>query len=93
MRSDRIVSPFLSMLSFDGATCSHTDNGEDVTSSVSLLVVDVQLDGGDEVGTSQLERRFQSPFSLGLLRIFLLVSYLFEKDIPSAVILEEDDHR
>ena len=54
-RDDALGSYSLTILvdaeAYDGATCSHTDNGEDVTSSVSLLVVDVQLDGGDDAST------------------------------------------
>ncbi|MGB0780346.1 MAG: MFS transporter [Candidatus Poseidoniaceae archaeon] len=80
---------------YDGATCSHTDNGEDVTSSVSLLVVDVQLDGDDDasalsVGEGAISILLFSPWFIGM---FLLVGYLFSKNeqYHLTVILEEDE--
>ena len=80
---------------YDGATCSHTDNGEDVTSSVSLLVVDVQLDGDDDasalsVGKGEISILLFSPWFIGM---FLLVGYLFSKNdrYHLRVILEENE--
>ena len=80
---------------YDGATCSHTDNGEDVTSSVSLLVVDVQLDGDDDasalsVGEGAISILLFSPWFIGM---FLLVGYLFSKKerYHLTIILEEDE--
>ena len=66
---------------YDGATCSHTDNGEDVTSSVSLLVVDVQLDGDDDTSTLSVgEGRFQYSFSLlGLLECSFWLAISFQR--------------
>ena len=80
---------------YDGATCSHTDNGEDVTSSISLLVVDVQLDGDDDasalsVGEGAISILLFSPWFIGM---FLLVGYLFSRKerYHLTVILEEDE--
>ena len=79
---------------YDGATCTHTDNGEDVTSTVSLLVIDLQLEGDDDVsalsvGEGAISVLLFSPWFIGM---FLLVGYLFSKKerYHLAVILEED---
>ena len=79
---------------YDGAACTHTDNGEDVTSAVSLLVVDLQLEGDDDVsalsvGEGAISVLLFSPWFIGM---FLLVGYLFSKKerYHLAVILEED---
>ena len=80
---------------YDGATCSHTDNGEDVTSSVSLLVVDLQLNRDDEpnslsVGEGGISIIVFSPWFIGML---ILVGYLFTKKerYHLTVILEDDE--
>jgi PAT family beta-lactamase induction signal transducer AmpG len=79
---------------YDGGLCTHTDNGEEVASSVSLLVIDLAILGEDEatalsVGEGAISLVLFSPWFIGM---FLLVGYLISKKdrYQLGVILEED---
>ena len=79
---------------YDGGLCTHTDNGEEVASSVSLLVIDLAILGEDEatalsVGGGAISLVLFSPWFIGM---FLLVGYLISKKdrYHLGVILEED---
>ena len=79
---------------YDGGLCTHTDNGEEVASSVSLLVIDLAILGEDEatalsVGEGAISLVLFSPWFIGM---FLLVGYLISKKdrYHLGVILEED---
>ncbi|MGA0379845.1 MAG: MFS transporter [Candidatus Poseidoniaceae archaeon] len=79
---------------YDGGLCTHTDNGEEVASSVSLLVIDLAILGEDEatalsVGEGAISLVLFSPWFIG---VFLLVGYLVSKKdrYHLGVILEED---
>ena len=80
---------------FSGELCTHTDNGEQVESTISLLVIDLALSGGNgitslTVGDGEISILLFSPWFIGM---FLLVAYLVNrKDLYQlGVILEEDD--
>ena len=79
---------------YDGGLCTHTDNGEEVASSVSLLVIDLAILGEDEatalsVGEGAISLVLFSPWFIGM---FLLVGYLVNRKdrYQLGVILEED---
>ena len=79
---------------YDGELCTHTDNGEEVASSVSLLVIDLAILGENEatalsVGEGAISLVLFSPWFIGM---FLLVGYLVSRKdrYHLGVILEED---
>jgi len=80
----------------EGATCSHTDNGENVQSAVALLVLRVGFNGSDEdaafisVGDSVVPLITFSPWFIGM---FVLVGYLTSRKekYQLGVILEENE--
>lgn len=79
---------------YDGGLCTHTDNGEEVASSVSLLVIDLAILGENEatalsVGEGAISLVLFSPWFIGM---FLLVGYLVNRKdrYQLGVILEED---
>ncbi|MGB2268135.1 MAG: MFS transporter, partial [Candidatus Poseidoniaceae archaeon] len=79
---------------YDGGLCTHTDNGEEVASSVSLLVIDLAILGENEatalsVGDGAISLVLFSPWFIGM---FLLVGYLVSKKdrYHLGIILEED---
>jgi len=79
---------------FNGNFCSHTDNGEQVSSSISLLVLDVTIGGGNDVsalsvGEGALPIVLFAPWFVGM---FLLVGYLVsqKEHYHLGVILEEE---
>jgi Major Facilitator Superfamily. len=79
---------------YDGGLCTHTDNGEEVASSVSLLVIDLAILGENEatalsVGDGTISLVLFSPWFIGM---FLLVGYLVSKKdrYHLGIILEED---
>ena len=81
---------------FNGNFCSHTDNGEQVSSSISLLVLDVTIEGGSEVsalsvGDGTVSIVLFAPWFVGM---FLLVGYLVSRKerYHLSVILEEESH-
>ncbi len=76
--------------------CSHTDNGEQVSSSISLLVLDVTIEGSSDiaalsVGDGTVSIVLFAPWFVGM---FLLVGYLVSKKerYHLGVILEEESH-
>ena len=78
---------------YNGGICTHTDEGEDVTTSISLLVVDLTLTGDSDVsalavGDGAISILLFSPWFVGM---FLLVGYLVSKKerYHLGVILEE----
>jgi len=79
---------------FNGELCTHTDNGEDVTSSISLLVIDLAITGGDDVTALSVGEGAISIllFSPWFIAVFLLVGYLVSKKerYHLGVILEEE---
>ncbi len=79
---------------FNGNVCTHTDNGEQVASSISLLVLDVSIVGGSEasalsVGEGTVSIVLFAPWFIGM---FLLVGYLVSRKerYHLGVILEEE---
>jgi len=79
---------------YNGNFCSHTDNGEQVASSISLLVLDVTIGGGGDVsalsvGEGALSVLWFAPWFVGM---FLLVGYLISRKerYHLSVILEEE---
>ena len=80
----------------EGATCSHTDNGENVQSAVALLVLRVGFNGSDEdaafisVGDGVVPLITFSPWFIGM---FVLVGYLTSRKekYQLGVILEENE--
>ena len=80
----------------EGATCSHTDNGENVQSAVALLVLRVGFNGGDEdaafisVGDGVVPLITFSPWFIGM---FVLVGYLTtrKEKYQLGIILEENE--
>ena len=89
---------------FEGLNCQHTDNGEEVESTVSLLVIDfVILSGGESVppingddvtalgaGDGEISLIFFSPW---FIAIFLLVGYIStrKKRFQLDMVLEDDE--
>jgi PAT family beta-lactamase induction signal transducer AmpG len=81
---------------YEGTGCSHTDNGEDVSTTVSLLVVDLKLSGGSgettlSVGNGAVSIVLFLPWFIGM---FLLVGYLVSKKerYHLGIILEDDSN-
>jgi PAT family beta-lactamase induction signal transducer AmpG len=81
---------------YEGTGCSHTDNGEDVSTAVSLLVVDLKLSGGSgetalSVGNGAVSIVLFLPWFIGM---FLLVGYLVSKKerYHLGIILEDDSN-
>ena len=81
---------------FNGNFCTHTDNGEQVSSSISLLVLDVAIEGSSDVaalsvGDGTVSIVLFAPWFVGM---FLLVGYLVSKKerYHLGVILEEESH-
>ena len=80
----------------EGATCSHTDNGENVQSAVALLVLRVGFNGSDEdaafisVGDGVVPLITFSPWFIGM---FVLVGYLTSRKekYQLGIILEENE--
>lgn len=79
---------------YSGNFCSHTDNGEQVASSISLLVLDVTIGGGSDVsalsvGEGALSVLWFAPWFVGM---FVLVGYLISRKerYHLSVILEEE---
>ena len=89
---------------FEGLNCQHTDNGEEVESTVSLLVIDfVILSGGESVppinsddvtalgaGDGEISLIFFSPW---FIAIFLLVGYISTRKerFQLDMVLEDDE--
>ena len=89
---------------FEGLNCQHTDNGEEVESTVSLLVIDFEIlsDGesippisGDDVtalgaGDGEISLIFFSPW---FIAIFLLVGYISTRKerFQLDMVLEDDE--
>ena len=89
---------------FGGLNCQHTDNGEEVESTVSLLVIDfVILSGGESVppingddvtalgaGDGEISLIFFSPW---FIAIFLLVGYISTRKerFQLDMVLEDDE--
>ena len=79
---------------YQGTGCTHTDNGEDVSTAVSLLVLDLELIGGGgtnalSVGDGAVSIVLFLPWFVGM---FLLVGYLVSKKerYHLGIILEDD---
>ena len=80
----------------EGATCSHTDNGENVQSEVALLVVRVDFNGSDvdaafiSVGDGIVPLITFSPWFIGM---FVLVGYLTSRKekFQLGIVLEENE--
>lgn len=79
---------------YNGELCTHTDNGEDVTSSISLLVIDLTITGGGDVTALSVGEGAISIllFSPWFIAMFLLVGYLVSRKerYHLGVILEEE---
>ena len=89
---------------FEGVNCQHTDNGEEVESTVSLLVIDFEIlsngesvppINGDDVtalgaGDGEISLIFFSPW---FIAIFLLVGYISTRKerFQLDMVLEDDD--
>ena len=81
---------------YNGNLCSHTDNGEQVSSSISLLVLDVTIEGSGDiaalsVGEGSVSIVLFAPWFVGM---FLLVGYLVSRKerYHLGIILEEESN-
>ncbi|MEC7272360.1 MAG: MFS transporter [Candidatus Thermoplasmatota archaeon] len=81
---------------YNGNFCTHTDNGEQVSSSISLLVLDVTIEGSSDVaalsvGEGSVSIVLFAPWFIGM---FLLVGYLVSRKerYHLGVILEEESN-
>ena len=81
---------------FNGNFCTHTDNGEQVSSSISVLVLDVTIEGSSDVaalsvGDGTVSIVLFAPWFVGM---FLLVGYLVSRKerYYLGVILEEESN-
>ena len=88
---------------FEGVNCQHTDNGEEVDSTVSLLVIDFEIilnSSSEEVGDvtalgagdGEISLIFFSPW---FIAIFLLVGYISTRKerFQLDMVLEDDDSK
>ena len=79
---------------YDSGTCTHTDNGENVASTISLLVIELDIIGEDVVGSLSVGNGAISIilFSPWFVAMFLLVGYLIrEKErYQLGIVLEEE---
>ena len=81
---------------FNGNFCTHTDNGEQVSSSISLLVLDVTIEGNSDVasltvGDGTVSIVLFAPWFVGM---FLLVGYLASRKerYHLGIILDEESN-
>ncbi len=81
---------------FNGNFCTHTDNGEQVSSSISLLVLDVTIEGNSDVasltvGDGTVSIVLFAPWFVGM---FLLVGYLVSRKerYHLGIILDEESN-
>ena len=81
---------------FNGNFCTHTDNGEQVSSSISLLVLDVTIEGNTDVasltvGDGTVSIVLFAPWFVGM---FLLVGYLVSRKerYHLGIILDEESN-
>ena len=79
---------------YNGEVCTHTDDGEEVTSTVSLLVVDLEVIGSEStaalsVGEGAVSIALFTPWFVGM---FVLLGYLVTRKerYHLGVILEEE---
>ena len=81
---------------FNGNFCTHTDNGEQVSSSISLLVLDVTIEGGSDVSALSVGDGTVSIvlFAPWFIAMFILIGYLVSRKerYHLGVILEEESH-
>ena len=81
---------------YNGNLCSHTDNGEQVSSSISLLVLDVTIEGSTDIATLSVGDGTVSIvlFAPWFIAMFIVLGYLVSRKerYHLGVILEEESH-
>ena len=81
---------------FNGNFCTHTDNGEQVSSSISLLVLDVTIEGSSDITTLSVGDGTVSIvlFAPWFIAMFIVLGYLVSRKerYHLGVILEEESH-
>ena len=81
---------------FNGNFCTHTDNGEQVSSSISLLVLDVTIEGSSDIATLSVGDGTVSIvlFAPWFIAMFIVLGYLVSRKerYHLGVILEEESH-
>ena len=81
---------------YNGNFCSHTDNGEQVSSSISLLVLDVTIEGSSDIATLSVGDGTVSIvlFAPWFIAMFVVLGYLVSRKerYHLGVILEEESH-
>ena len=81
---------------FNGVFCTHTDNGEQVSSSISLLVLDVTIEGSSDIATLSVGDGTVSIvlFAPWFIAMFIVLGYLVSRKerYQLGVILEEESH-
>ena len=81
---------------FNGNFCTHTDNGEQVSSSISLLVLDVTIEGSSDITTLSVGDGTVSIvlFAPWFIAMFIVLGYLVSRKerYQLGVILEEESH-
>jgi len=81
---------------YNGNLCSHTDNGEQVSSSISLLVLDVTIEGSSDIATLSVGDGTVSIvlFAPWFIAMFVVLGYLVSRKerYHLGVILEEESH-
>ena len=66
---------------YNGNLCSHTDNGEQVSSSISLLVLDVTIEGSSDIATLSVGDGTVSIvlFAPWFIAMFIVLGYLVSR--------------
>ena len=81
---------------YNGNFCSHTDNGEQVSSSINLLILDVTIEGSSDIATLSVGDGTVSIvlFAPWFIAMFVVLGYLVSRKerYQLGVILEEESH-
>ena len=81
---------------YNGNFCSHTDNGEQVSSSINLLILDVTIEGSSDIATLSVGDGTVSIvlFAPWFIAMFVVLGYLVSRKerYHLGVILEEESH-
>ena len=81
---------------YNGNFCSHTDNGEQVSSSINLLILDVTIEGSSDIATLSVGDGTVSIvlFAPWFIAMFVVLGYLVSRKerYHLGVILENESH-